>query len=234
MLSVCAVHRKRRSWSTMTSECKCFWWNICSFTSHFVLNPVCPNICISHVCRSNSNLLETQDFKCSQWFSGCYFYEVSHVCFLFIYTDWLVVYLPLWKIWVRHSSSVGMMTFPIYGTSKNSCSKPPISNTHSPFWRNHVQSQGARCFFWWFALLKSPFGLVQKPHINRRTTTHLIRHQQLEVSQNGCTPKIIQEKLDQLSIETVIFRVHGRGKSSKSMDMSWENQKAYGGVLKWG
>ena len=29
--------------------------------------------------------------------------------------DWLVVYLPLWKIW----NSVGIMTFPIYGKIKN-------------------------------------------------------------------------------------------------------------------
>ena len=33
---------------------------------------------------------------------------------------WLVVYLPLWKIW----TSIGMMTFPIYGKI-NRCSKPP-------------------------------------------------------------------------------------------------------------
>ena len=57
-----------------------------------MLNPVCPNICISHVCRSNSNLLETQYFKCSQCFSGCYFYEVSHVCFLFMQSGWWYTY----------------------------------------------------------------------------------------------------------------------------------------------
>ena len=34
--------------------------------------------------------------------------------------SWLVVYLPLWKIW----KSVGMMTFPIW---KKQCSKPPTS-----------------------------------------------------------------------------------------------------------
>ena len=37
-----------------------------------------------------------------------------------IHNSWLVVYLPLWKIW----KSVGSMTFPIYGKIKK-CFKPP-------------------------------------------------------------------------------------------------------------
>ena len=40
---------------------------------------------------------------------------------------WLVVDLPLWKIYKNMSSSVGMMKFPIDGNMKNQCSKPPIS-----------------------------------------------------------------------------------------------------------
>ena len=50
------------------------------------------------------------------WFSivFCMFTRGYMVVNLYIlYSIWLVVYLPLWKIW----KSVGMMTFPIYGKS---------------------------------------------------------------------------------------------------------------------
>jgi hypothetical protein len=36
--------------------------------------------------------------------------------------------LPLWKMMER--KSVGMMTFPIYGKSETSCSKPPTSYSY--------------------------------------------------------------------------------------------------------
>ena len=42
--------------------------------------------------------------------------------FFFARMIWLVIDLPLWKIW----KAVGMMTFPIY-TKNKKCSKPPTS-----------------------------------------------------------------------------------------------------------
>ena len=42
------------------------------------------------------------------------------------YRDWLVVDLPIWKIWVRQLG----LQFPIYGKSKKTCSK--LSNISKP------------------------------------------------------------------------------------------------------
>ena len=44
---------------------------------------------------------------------------------------WLVVYLPLWKIWLRH---LGWWFFPIYGKSEKPCSKPPTSESFHVTW----------------------------------------------------------------------------------------------------
>ena len=71
---------------------------------------------------------------------------------------WLVVDLPLWKIWFW---SVGMMTFPIYGKIK--CSKPP---TRPLFWFLLWNCQSPLCegVFWstseWAALVPLHFRLL--------------------------------------------------------------------------
>ena len=53
---------------------------------------------------------------------------------------WLVVYLPLWKIWVRQ---LGLL-FPIYGKKKK-CSKPPTrriwKEPHSKIHRNNQETK---------------------------------------------------------------------------------------------
>ena len=55
-----------------------------------------------HSKRSTSNVLRTKKFR-SPWPKA----TALHY--------WLVVYLPLWKIW----KSIGMLTFPIYGKIKS-------------------------------------------------------------------------------------------------------------------
>ena len=57
---------------------------------------------------------------------GWYFWRYLEIFEILIRINlWLVVYLPLWKIW----KSIGMMTFPIYG---NSCLFPSTQAANSP------------------------------------------------------------------------------------------------------
>ena len=72
-------------------------------------------LCRSSCIPSTSNLIlqQCQSFLCMT-LSALYFF--SRLVWLFMETnDWLVVYLPLWKIWVR---LLGWL-FPIYGKIKN-------------------------------------------------------------------------------------------------------------------
>ena len=64
--------------------------------------------------RQNSRITEAKPFT-SYAYRWWYFYGLSfHKWGDLLTSSWLVVYLPLRKIWVRQ---LGLMTFPIYGKS---------------------------------------------------------------------------------------------------------------------
>ena len=77
---------------------------------------------------------------------------------------WLVVYLPIWKIW----KSIGMMTFPIYGKIKNVPNHQPVNHfqTHC-----HLDSHQSKVWIFW----------MEKKHIKKKK--HLLKVHQ---DHQGC------------------------------------------------
>ena len=74
---------------------------------HETITPLLINLGITIINHQNDREL-FGNYQLSEWFSdgeGWRYHIVVPTL------NWLVVYLPLWKIW----KSIGMMTFPIYG-----------------------------------------------------------------------------------------------------------------------
>ena len=73
----------------------------------------------------------------------------SENCSFLQINGWLVVDLPIWKIW----KSVGMMTFPIYGKIKNVPNHQPDWNYIGPpymdIYGRYLQSIGSWNSHWW-------------------------------------------------------------------------------------
>ena len=82
-----------------------------------------------------------------QWVSTHFvpFRTSAAVSLNFDILDWLVVYLPLWKIW----KSVGVMKFPIYG--EKTCSKPPTS------WSRYVSHVSLDFGWFWYGSILVPW-----------------------------------------------------------------------------
>ena len=118
---------------------------------------------------------------------------------------WLVVYLPLWKIW----KSVGMMTFPIYGKIKN-VQSVFFHSPESMDWRekmNRKPSIFPLRYIWGFPVVKTNplteqlgyFGMVPRTEHHRRRGTCII--QQVMVQGFGSWNRwLVSYKVNELNV----------------------------------